>query len=91
VIECGRYSTRAEILVRIVKCWLKIMKMGDNEIPNFFIISKFGINELYELSTESRGRLFSTPASYSGGPGFKSRPGDRLSRLRFFVRNSTLN
>jgi hypothetical protein len=29
--------------------------------------------------TERRGRVVITPASYSGGPGFKSRPGDRLS------------
>jgi hypothetical protein len=28
--------------------------------------------------TERLGRAVSTPASYSGGPGFKSRPGDRL-------------
>jgi hypothetical protein len=25
-------------------------------------------------ATEHRGRVFSTPASYSGGPGLKSRP-----------------
>jgi hypothetical protein len=35
--------------------------------------------------TERRGRVVSTPASYLGGPGFKSWPGDRLSWLRFFV------
>jgi hypothetical protein len=35
--------------------------------------------------TGRRGRVVSTPASYSGGPGFKSRPGDRLYWLRFFV------
>jgi hypothetical protein len=29
--------------------------------------------------TEPRGRVINTPASYSGGPGFKSRPGDRLT------------
>jgi hypothetical protein len=28
-------------------------------------------------------RSVSTPASCAGGPGFKSRPGDRLSCLRF--------
>jgi hypothetical protein len=28
---------------------------------------------------ERRGRVVSTPASHPGGPGFKSRPGDRLS------------
>jgi hypothetical protein len=35
--------------------------------------------------TEDRGRVVSTPASYSGGRGFKSRPRDRLSWLRFSV------
>jgi hypothetical protein len=34
--------------------------------------------------TERR-RVVNTPASYSGGPGFKRRPGDRLSWLRVFV------
>jgi hypothetical protein len=29
--------------------------------------------------TERRGRVANTPASYVGDPGFKSRPGDRLS------------
>jgi hypothetical protein len=33
--------------------------------------------------TEHRGRVVSIPASYSGGPGFKSRPEDRLSWLTF--------
>jgi hypothetical protein len=35
--------------------------------------------------TERRGRVVNTPASYSGDQGFRSRPGDRLSCLRFFV------
>jgi hypothetical protein len=35
--------------------------------------------------TKRRGRVVSTSASYSGGPGFKSRPADMLSRLRIFV------
>jgi hypothetical protein len=33
--------------------------------------------------TERRGRVVNTPASYSGGTGFKSRPRDRLSWVRF--------
>jgi hypothetical protein len=32
-----------------------------------------------------RGRVVNTPASYSEGFGLKSRPGHRLSKLRFFV------
>jgi hypothetical protein len=35
--------------------------------------------------TERRGRVVSTPAWYSGGPGFKSLRGDRLPRLSFFM------
>jgi hypothetical protein len=37
---------------------------------------------LLTWSTERRGPVVSTPASYSWGHGFKSRPGDRLSWLR---------
>jgi hypothetical protein len=33
----------------------------------------------YADFTERRGRVFNIPASYSGGPEFKSRPGDHLS------------
>jgi hypothetical protein len=35
--------------------------------------------------TEPRGRVVNTPASYSGGPGFKSPSRDRLSWLSFIV------
>jgi hypothetical protein len=34
---------------------------------------------------ESRVTMVGTPASYSGGPGFKSWPGDRVSRLSSLV------
>jgi hypothetical protein len=37
------------------------------------------------MCIERRGRVVSTPASYSGVPGFTSRPGNRLSWLRPFV------
>jgi hypothetical protein len=43
---------------------------------------------LYEdmnIMAEHRGRVVKTPASYSGGPGVSSRPGDRLSCLKFSV------
>jgi hypothetical protein len=33
--------------------------------------------------TERHGQVVNTPASYSGGSGFKSPPGDQLSWLRF--------
>jgi hypothetical protein len=35
--------------------------------------------------TERRGWVLNTAASYSGGPVFKPRPGDRLSWLAFLV------
>jgi hypothetical protein len=35
--------------------------------------------------TECRNLVVNSPASYSGGPGFNSRPGDRLCSLRFFL------
>jgi hypothetical protein len=35
-------------------------------------------------STERHGRVVNAPASYSGGPGLKSRPEDRLSCLKIF-------
>jgi hypothetical protein len=34
---------------------------------------------------ERRGAVVNAPASYSGGPGFKSLPRDRLPCLRYFV------
>jgi hypothetical protein len=52
------------------------------------------------ILTECCGVVVSTPASYKRRPGFKSQPGERLSRLRIFVvfsvppgecRYSTLN
>jgi hypothetical protein len=33
----------------------------------------------WTFKSTSRGRVVNTPTSYSGGPGFKSRPADRLS------------
>jgi hypothetical protein len=39
----------------------------------------------YTSFTERPSSVVSSPASYSGGAGFKSRPGDRLSWLRFVV------
>jgi hypothetical protein len=39
---------------------------------------------------EHRCRVCDTPDSYSRGPGFKSRPEDRLSSLKFFVVSQAL-
>jgi hypothetical protein len=44
------------------------------------------VNLVYiDTAIERRGRVVFIPASYSGGPGFKFWPGDRLSWLRFVV------
>jgi hypothetical protein len=40
---------------------------------------------LQVFQTELSDRMVSNPASYSGGAGFKSLPGDWLFSLKFFV------
>jgi hypothetical protein len=45
----------------------------------------FIILDWFTSTTERRGRVVKTPASYSGCSRFKSGPGDRLSWLRSFV------
>jgi hypothetical protein len=35
--------------------------------------------KIHVIFTERRGRVVKTPASYSGGPGFKCTPGEVLS------------
>jgi hypothetical protein len=49
-------------------------------------LSVFAFSPVFNKTnvTERRGRVVGTP-SYSGGPVFKSRPGDPASWLRFFV------
>jgi hypothetical protein len=42
-------------------------------------------SKVLNIHTERRDKVVNTPASYSGGPVFKSRPGDLLSWLRVFV------
>jgi hypothetical protein len=59
-------------------CELGFQHMTDMDIANAAVKQK-------GEETERRGRIISTPAAYSGGPRFKSRPGNRLSWLRFFV------
>jgi hypothetical protein len=48
-------------------------------------VSNISDNYISTTPAECRCRVVKTPASYSGGPGFKSRPGDRLFWLRLFV------
>jgi hypothetical protein len=40
--------------------------------------SRYGLSLHLYHSTESRNRVIIIPTLYSGGPGIKSRPGDRL-------------
>jgi hypothetical protein len=42
-------------------------------------VRKIKLINVYFPFTERRGRAVNTPASYSEGPGSKSRPGDRIS------------
>jgi hypothetical protein len=50
-----------------------------------FSISTLNSIVIFMLRTESRGRGVTSPASYLGGPRFKSQLGDRLSWLMVFV------
>lgn len=50
----------------------------------FVILQSFVINSTIDI-IERRARVPSNSESYSGGPGFKSRPGDGLSWLTYFV------
>jgi hypothetical protein len=45
---------------------------------------KFYIHEFYENFAERRGRVVNTPASYSGGPRFKSQPRLPVMLIEFF-------
>jgi hypothetical protein len=58
---------------------------GATELANFILTQCGKIVKQHDKTTEHRGRVVNILASYSGGPGFKSRPGDRLPLLRFFV------
>jgi hypothetical protein len=47
-------------------------------------LDRYARRVVHREVTERLGPVGNTPASYSGGPGFKFRDGDRLSLLRFF-------
>jgi hypothetical protein len=49
--------------------------------PNGVTNQKTNI-DIFSAVAECHGRAVTTPASYSGGPGLKSRPEDRLSSSR---------
>jgi hypothetical protein len=79
--------------------WIQKLFLYNNLCPRMFlrgvsaisftrILKKEGEYEEWlhdNAVTERRGRVVNTSASYSGGPGFKSRSRDRPSWLRYFV------
>jgi predicted SAM-dependent methyltransferase len=56
-------------------------------LPLLFRVLNINFNIILQSmpKTEFRGQVFNTPASYSGGPGFNSRPDTRIYKLRFFM------
>jgi hypothetical protein len=52
-----------------------------------YILRHTFTSKQYEIiaGTERHGRVVNNPASYAGGPGFKSQPGDWLAWLRISV------
>jgi hypothetical protein len=69
---------RKKVLKLPVKC-IVILAMRSLFIMKILYIYMFLLNNVLLSCIERCGRVVSTPASYSGGPGFKSRPRDRLS------------
>jgi hypothetical protein len=52
-------------------------------------IRQLSLKRQYDSNcTERRGQMVDTPASYSGGPGFKYRPGDQIYSVMFLVVSS---
>jgi hypothetical protein len=49
------------------------------------LFCNYRLFSFYSSLTEHRDRVVNAPVSYSGGPGFKSRPEGRLFWLTFFV------
>jgi hypothetical protein len=75
------FIQEAEIcaLRQVFKRWLANMHLYCAVAYNFYSLLP------YLLSTKRHGQVVNTPASYSGGPGFKSWLRDWLSWLRFFM------
>jgi hypothetical protein len=48
-------------------------------MTNSLFSSNFDLYRITKLYAEHRGHVVGNPASYSGGPGLKSQPGDMLS------------
>jgi hypothetical protein len=70
--------------------WLYVLPSIEDEYQFATVVAHIASAQIsfYRLlshPTEHRDLVVSTRSSDSGGPGFKSRPGDRLSWLRFFL------
>jgi hypothetical protein len=70
------------VLRRVKPVWRPVLKRWERQ-PFYWPTDISGFNS--KSWSERHGRMVRIPASYSGGPGFKSRPGDRLSWVRTFV------
>jgi hypothetical protein len=80
--NAGLSSEKLHCIWPMEKCVLRMK----SSFPRF--ISGKAVHHLtikFQASTERRGRVVSTPASYSGDPGLKYRPGDRLILTEGFV------
>jgi hypothetical protein len=72
---------------RFPDCWPVVTKQLEGPVtgrPDTIVLNFPVFKKMLHGSTEHCSRAVNTPASYSGGPGFKSRPGDRLSWLEVF-------
>jgi hypothetical protein len=88
---CFRFRNVVHHFIRYLNQICKVnKKLGDRIRPSvrMYALSAthIGIFWLhFVLGTQRHGRVVSTPAFYSGGPGFTFRAWDRLSWPRFFV------
>jgi hypothetical protein len=76
VCVCVRVCVRACVYIYIY------IYISDEEIYEFYLFLVFSFNTIV---TDRHGRMINISTWYSGGPGFKSRPGYRLTWLRFIV------
>jgi hypothetical protein len=71
----------------VVQLWTKDPRK-DQKKPGAYTVRPCIPHWFSVVKIERRGRVDNISASYFGGPRFKSRPGDRLSWLRFSRFNS---
>jgi hypothetical protein len=80
---CLWYSLHSRIIEKSRKTSLYKQKNLPYKYQKMFFSRIRFYHAICALRIERHGRVVSTPASYSGSPGFKSRPGYRLSWLFF--------